>query len=50
MGRGVFESSQAIVPGTVHLFDNEINQEDSSHLKHSVDGKTSVSVLIAELL
>jgi MFS family permease len=40
MGLGVLESSQAVVPGTIQLFDNEINQEDSSHLKHSVDGKT----------
>ena len=40
MGLGVLESSQLVVPGTIQLYDNDIGNEDQSHLKHTVDGKT----------
>lgn len=40
MGLGVLESSQRVVPGTIQLYDNDISNEDQSHLKHTPDGKT----------
>lgn len=40
MGLGVQEPNQAVVPGTIQLFDNVDHAENSAHLKHSADGKT----------
>src|SRR5271156_5461492 len=40
MGFGILEPKQPIVPGTIQLFDNIVNQESTAHLKHSLDGKT----------
>jgi MFS family permease len=40
MGLGVLESKQLVVPGTIQLYDSDINHEHQAHLKHTVDGKT----------
>src|SRR5579859_4306056 len=40
MGLGVLEPRQPVVPGTIQLFDNEIQVENTAHLKHAPDGKT----------
>lgn len=40
MGIGVLEPRQAVVPGTIQLFDNEVHVENTAHLKHAPDGKT----------
>lgn len=42
MGLGILEANQAVVPGTIQLFDarDEAHVHDVSHLKHTPDGKT----------
>jgi len=40
MGIGILEPQQAVVPGTIQLFDSQLEEADTSHLKHSADGKT----------
>lgn len=40
MGIGILEPKQAVVPGTIQLFDSQLEEADTSHLKHSADGKT----------
>lgn len=40
MGLGILEAKQAVVPGTIQLFDSHEQAHDMSHLKHTKDGKT----------
>lgn len=40
MGLGILEPTQAVVPGTIQLFDTTDDAVETSHLKHSKDGTT----------